>query len=135
MWSFTLRAAKERTTRWICCAPSSVDYPPGSASYARSLGRIDAVTTQPLHPIPGHERPDGVDDATWEYHLRKGEYSDWFAVQIKDPELAAEVREIEHHRKQSPQESRAAVRKAVEKRYTLPADKPTGIVEPHPAAR
>jgi hypothetical protein len=23
-----------------------------------------AVTTQPLHPIPGHERPDGVDDAT-----------------------------------------------------------------------
>jgi hypothetical protein len=22
------------------------------------------VTTQPLHPIPGHERPDGADDAT-----------------------------------------------------------------------
>ena len=22
------------------------------------------MTTQPLHPIPGHERPDGVDDAT-----------------------------------------------------------------------
>ena len=27
-------------------------------------GRIGAVTPQPLHPIPDHERPEGVDDAT-----------------------------------------------------------------------
>jgi HAD superfamily hydrolase (TIGR01484 family) len=78
---------------------------------------------------------EGVDDATWEYHLRKGEYSGWFAEQIKDAELAAEAREIEQGKKLSAQESRAAVRKAIEKRYTLPADKPTGVVDPQAAAR
>jgi hypothetical protein len=70
-----------------------------------------------------------VDDATWEYHLRRGDYSHWFRAEVKDPELAAEAERIEADTKLSPQEGRAALRKAVEARYTLPADAASGLVE------
>ena len=72
---------------------------------------------------------DGVDDGTWEFHLRKGEYSKWFRDQIKDAELGAEAAAIEEDKGKSPAESRAAVRAAVEARYTLPADKPSGVID------
>jgi hydroxymethylpyrimidine pyrophosphatase-like HAD family hydrolase len=71
---------------------------------------------------------DGVDDDTWEFHRKNGDYSAWFHDEIKDDQLASEAREIEHG-DQSPAESRAAIRAAVEKRYTLPADQPTGIID------
>jgi hydroxymethylpyrimidine pyrophosphatase-like HAD family hydrolase len=38
---------------------------------------------------------DGVDDATWFYHLKRGDYSRWISEAIKDEELAAEAREAE----------------------------------------
>ena len=31
---------------------------------------------------------DGVDEDTWLFHLRRGEYSEWFRTKVKDPELA-----------------------------------------------
>jgi hypothetical protein len=71
---------------------------------------------------------DGVDDATWEFHRKNGDYSRWFRDEIKDAELADEAAAIErgdHH----PADSRAAIRAAVDKRYTLPADVPTGIID------
>ena len=71
---------------------------------------------------------DGVDDETWEFHRKNGDYSNWFRDEIKDDQLANEASEIERGG-QTPAESRAAIRAAVEKRYTLPADKPTGIVD------
>jgi hypothetical protein len=71
---------------------------------------------------------DGVDDDTWEYHRHNGDYSKWFRDEIKDDQLAGETEAIERSG-QSPAESRAAIRAAVEKRYTLPADRPTGIVD------
>jgi len=71
---------------------------------------------------------DGVDDETWEFHRRNGDYSAWFRAEIKDGQLAAEAEAIEHGT-QSPAEGRAALRAAVEKRYTLPADRPSGIVD------
>jgi len=67
---------------------------------------------------------DGVDDATWEYHRRRGDYSDWFREQIKDDELAAAAAAVEEDRALSPAESRAHIRAAVEGRYTLPAAAP-----------
>jgi len=71
---------------------------------------------------------DGVDDQTWEFHRRAGDYSAWFRAEIKDEPLAAETEAIERGT-QSPAEGRAAIRAAVEKRYTLPADRPSGIID------
>jgi HAD superfamily hydrolase (TIGR01484 family) len=69
---------------------------------------------------------DGVDDESWMHHLRRNDYSRWFRDAIKDVELATEAAGIEGRKNANPQESRAAIRAAVEKRYTLPADKASG---------
>jgi hypothetical protein len=66
----------------------------------------------------------GVDDNTWEYHLRKAEYSRWFRDCIKDDELADEIAAIEADRCLSPQQSRERVADAVNQRYTAPANAP-----------
>jgi len=63
---------------------------------------------------------DGVDDATWLHHLRQGDYSGWFRARIKDEELANEVAQIEAA-PGTAAESKAAVRRAIEQRYTLSA--------------
>ena len=75
---------------------------------------------------------DGVDDETWLYHLGRGDYSTWLRSQVKDDDLAGEVEQVERAAAPTAAASRAAVRAAVEKRYTLPADKPSGIVDPVP---
>lgn len=68
----------------------------------------------------------GVDDDTWLFHARNHDYSRWVRAQVKDAELADEIERIERH----PTPSRDAVRAAIERRYTLPADQPSGVVEP-----
>jgi hydroxymethylpyrimidine pyrophosphatase-like HAD family hydrolase len=74
---------------------------------------------------------DGVDDDTWRHHLRRGDYSAWFRDGIKDKSLAEEAARVEAKADElSPRDSRAAVREAIEKRYTFPADKPSGDVAP-----
>lgn len=77
---------------------------------------------------------DGVDDDTWEFHRKRGDYSRWFRSEVKDEQLADEAADIEGGTL-SPLESRAAIRAAVERRYTLPADVPTGIVDEAEAPR
>jgi hypothetical protein len=64
---------------------------------------------------------DGVDDDTWRYHLRRGDYSRWFTEGIKDEALAEEAKRIEAMTELSPEQSRALVRAAIERVYTLPA--------------
>ena len=64
---------------------------------------------------------DGVDDATWIHHLKRGDYSRWFRERIKDDGLAEEARLIERQPNLSPSESRRLIRAAIEKQYTLPA--------------
>jgi hypothetical protein len=71
---------------------------------------------------------DGVDDDTWEYHRDRRDYSDWLRESVKDPDLADEVAAIEGGDLPA-REGRAAVREAVTRRYTLPADAPTGKVD------
>lgn len=64
---------------------------------------------------------DGVDDDTWDYHLRKGDYSRWLEKTVKDRELVANVLSVERQGELSAKESRARVREIIESRYTAPA--------------
>lgn len=66
------------------------------------------------------EMADGVDEATWEWHRARGDFSSWVEICIKDAALAEEVRRVESAGT-PPQEAIKAVREAVERRYTLPA--------------
>jgi len=72
---------------------------------------------------------DGIDDETWDFHLRAGEYSQWFRTVVKDPELADAAEAVEKDTKLDAQASRAVIRHEIEKRYTLPADDPSGIID------
>ncbi len=64
---------------------------------------------------------EGVDDETWLYHLRLGEYSHWFRNYIKDDELAEDAQEIEWRVGISAADSRRLIREAIETRYTAPS--------------
>ena len=64
---------------------------------------------------------DGVDDNTWLFHLRRGDYSNWFKNLIKDADLAQETAGVEANRELSAADSRARIRKAIEQRYTAPS--------------
>ncbi len=64
---------------------------------------------------------EGVDDDTWLYHLRQGDYRRWFQEAIKDDELAAQSERLEEQAQMSAAKSRAAIKAAIEQRYTMPA--------------
>jgi hydroxymethylpyrimidine pyrophosphatase-like HAD family hydrolase len=65
----------------------------------------------------------GVDDETWLYHLQEGDYSRWFREVIKDEALAAEAERVERAGLSAAQ-SRARIKEAIEREYTLPAGPP-----------
>jgi len=71
---------------------------------------------------------DGVDDETWDFHRENGDYSSWAREQIKDQSLADELVEVEKQAA-TPKVTRAAMRAAIESRYTLPADAASGSME------
>jgi hypothetical protein len=64
---------------------------------------------------------DGVDDETWTYHLREGDYSQWFRDVVKDDVLASEASRVEGLTEISPAESRKLIKAAINERYTAPA--------------
>ena len=66
------------------------------------------------------ELASGVDDDTWLYHLRRGDYSAWLARTIKDPDLADEVAVVEQAAQLTPGDSRRLIREAIDRRYMLP---------------
>ncbi|HEY8505294.1 MAG TPA: HAD family hydrolase [Gemmataceae bacterium] len=63
---------------------------------------------------------EGVDEETWLFHLRRGDYSRWFREAIKDKYLADQVERIEQRQDLHPDETRTLIRSLVESRYTLP---------------
>lgn len=63
---------------------------------------------------------DGIDEQTWTFHLRRGDYSRWFRGAIKDSHLADEAERIERGQDLTPQQTRGLIRELVDARYTLP---------------
>lgn len=63
---------------------------------------------------------DGIDDDTWMFHLRRGDYSRWFRDSVKDIDMADEAERIEQRPDLDPCESRRLIRNLVETKYTLP---------------
>jgi len=70
---------------------------------------------------------DGIDDATWEFHLRSGDYARWFRDSIKDESLAAEAERVAGLARITPLEGRSLIRAAIERDYTLPASAPLPV--------
>jgi hypothetical protein len=68
----------------------------------------------------------GVDDRTWLYHLRAGDYSARIRGAIKDEDLADEVAAVEHDRDLSAADSRARIKEAIDRRYTGPTSESPG---------
>jgi hypothetical protein len=63
---------------------------------------------------------EGIDEQTWMFHLRRGDYSRWFRSAIKDSHLADEAERIERRQDLTPPQTRALIRELVYARYTLP---------------
>ncbi len=68
----------------------------------------------------------GVDDETWLYHLRGGDYSRWLRERIGDQELADELASIEAQASPDARATRDATIDAIERRYTAPATAAAG---------
>lgn len=62
---------------------------------------------------------EGIDEETWLYHLRRGDYSRWFRGAINDSYLADHVEHIERRQHLQPEETRDLIRGLIETRYTL----------------
>ncbi|MGH7615639.1 MAG: ATP-binding protein, partial [Gemmatimonadaceae bacterium] len=65
------------------------------------------------------ELASGIDDDTWLFHLRRGDYSAWLSEAIKDDELGSEVAGIERALHPGPFDSRRSVCDAIDKRYMI----------------
>lgn len=63
---------------------------------------------------------DGIDEETWMFHLRRGDYSRWFRAAVKDNYLADQAKRIEQRQDLQPVETRKLIRSLIEARYTLP---------------
>lgn len=63
---------------------------------------------------------EGIDEQTWMFQLRRGDYSRWFRGAIKDAHLADEAQRIEQRQDLTPVQTRALIRELVLARYTLP---------------
>jgi HAD superfamily hydrolase (TIGR01484 family) len=64
---------------------------------------------------------EGIDEPTWLYHLRRGDYSRWFQNGVKDRYLADQARRVEQRLDLASTETRRLIRGLIEARYTLPA--------------
>jgi HAD superfamily hydrolase (TIGR01484 family) len=63
---------------------------------------------------------EGIDQETWLFHLRRGDYSRWFREAVKDPYLADQTAMIEQRQDLPPDHTRELIRSFIQTRYTLP---------------
>ncbi len=83
------------------------------------LGPQGKLKLQAQNLVTFMQLAEGVDDETWEYHLKNGDYSRWFRNAIKDEDLAAAAEQVERENRVPPAESRKIIREAIEQKYTL----------------
>ena len=105
-------------------------YAEGELSADRSFyfhGPEEKLNLRAQNLISFLQLADGVDDATWEHHLHRGDYARWFRESIKDGALAATAERIANLPNVSARDSRQLIRTAVEKDYTLPASLPLPV--------
>lgn len=63
---------------------------------------------------------DGIDEETWLFHLRRGDYSNWFRHAVRDGFLADEAKRIEQRVDLAPWQTRQMIIELIHARYTLP---------------
>jgi hypothetical protein len=63
---------------------------------------------------------DGVDDETWQYHLKRNDYSTWMRIAIGDNDLSEAVRRTEDDALLESRTTRDGIIAAVRERYTSP---------------
>ena len=97
-------------------------------------GPVGALNLQAHNLTLFMQMGDGVDDATWLYHLRQGDYSRWMREAIKDDGLAEEVAAVENHSANDAVGSRSQVRQAIEKQGMTAAGGPPTMMPSWPAA-
>ncbi len=112
----TVRAKHERRRHVRKYAEGELG--PDKSFYFR--GKDGKLNLRAQNLILFNQIAEGVDDETWLYHLRSGDVARWFRDAIKDDELAREAEALEKQ-DLSARQSRAKIREAIEKRYTLPA--------------
>lgn len=109
-------------------------YAEGNLSPERSFyfrGEQGKLNLRAKNLIQFLELADGVDDDTWEYHFRLGDYSRWFRDAIKDEGLADEAQLLERSHDAAKADSLPLLRTAIERRYTLPAAAPMHVAGAH----
>ena len=62
----------------------------------------------------------GIDEETWLFHLRRGDYSRWFEHAVRDRVLAEESRRIEQRADLTTPQTRQMIIELIQSRYTLP---------------
>jgi HAD superfamily hydrolase (TIGR01484 family) len=92
------------------------ELPPDRSFFFR--GREGKLNLRAQNLMIFNQIAEGVDDETWNYHLQRGDYSDWFRKGIKDDELADAAAAIE---RDPSGDTRARIREVIERTYTQPA--------------
>jgi hypothetical protein len=92
----------------------------------RDISRVGRHNDIGHHP-PKHriltkfvELAEGVDEATWKYHLSRNDYSRWVRYCLEDSVLADEIEQVERSSADA-RATRETIKKAIERRYTSPA--------------
>lgn len=62
----------------------------------------------------------GVDEETWRFHLRRGDYSHWLRTSVRDEFLASEAERIERRDDLPAWQTRQMIVELIRSRYTLP---------------
>jgi hypothetical protein len=92
------------------------ELPPDRSFYFR--GPTASLNLRAANLVRFVELAEGIDEATWAFHLERGEYSAWVRDMIKDPELAAELVTVERAGLPAG-ESRTQILVAVRHRYAV----------------